>query len=239
MLYDYFLQVLARDKRGITFVEIMTVVIVLGILTAVAVPVFSANISRQRAQDCVRLRIMIATTVQQCMSGMIDNGKKQDTITFYDKNESTTKNYFQKVEVKAANGTVLGTINEPCYRLDELTVGQVRNGYRTKTNGDPATAALGVNEKTYEQGCEEENHPHLKKFSMKDTPLQAFFANQEMPMCPFDEANIDNTDYGTHHFYVTSDGRVFCDNPDCYKYCSKHESKLPVLTDVGQGTNAS
>ena len=238
MLYDYFLKVLARDKRGITFVEIMTVVIVLGILTAVAVPVFSANISRQRAQDCVRLRIMIATTVQQCMSGMIDNGKKQDTITFYDKSESTTKNYFQKIEVKAANGTVLGTINEPCYRLDELTVGQVRNGYRTiDDHGTAATAALGVNDKTYEQGCGE--GAYLKKFSMKNTPLLAFFANQEKPMCPFDEANSDNTDYGTHHFYVTSDGRVFCDNPDCYKYCSKHESKLPVLTDVGQGTNAS
>ena len=78
-----------------------------------------------------------------------------------------------------------------------------------------------------------------KKYSLKDTPLLAFFANQEKPMCPFDEANSDNADYGTHHYYVTSDGRVFCDNPDCYNYCSKHESKLPVLTDVGQGTNAS
>ena len=239
MLYDYFLKVLARDKRGITFVEIMTVVIVLGILTAVAVPVFSANITRQRAQDCVRLRIMIATTVQQCMSGMIDNGKKQDAITFV----TTAANYKASVTVLDTNRAPIATINEPCYILNDptvglLTVGQVRNGYRTIDNkGTAATAALGVNDKTYEQGCEEGYY--LKKFSMKDTPLLAFFANQEMPMCPFDEANIDNTDYGTHHFYVTSDGRVFCDNPDCYKYCSKHESKLPVLTDVGQGTNAS
>ena len=233
MLYDYFLKVLARDKRGITFVEIMTVVIVLGILTAVAVPVFSANITRQRAQDCVRLRIMIATTVQQCMSGMIDNGKKQDAITF----DTTAANYKASITVLDTNGASLGTISEPSYRFDELTVGQVRNGYRTTKAGAAATAALDVNEKTYEQGCEEGKY--LKKYSLKDTPLLAFFANQEKPMCPFDEANIDNTDYGTHHFYVTSDGRVFCDNPDCYKYCSKHESKLPVLTDVGQGTNAS
>lgn len=233
MLYDYFLKVLARDKRGITFVEIMTVVIVLGILTAVAVPVFSANISRQRAQDCVRLRIMIATTVQQCMAGMIDNGKKQDSISF----DTSAANYELSVTVTDASGATLGTISEPSYRLDELTVGQVRNGYRTKKDGTTATAALDLNEKSYDQGCAEGTY--LKKFSMLNTPLLAFFANQEMPLCPFDEANADNAAYGTHHFYVTADGRVFCDNPDCYKYCSKHESKLPVLTDVGQGTNAS
>ena len=233
MLYEYFLKALARDKRGLTFVEVMTVVIVLGILTAVAVPVFSANIARQRAQDCVRLRIMIATTVQQCMYGQIDNGKKQDSITF----DTSADNYKSSVTVLDTSGASLGTINYPCYCLDGLTVGQVRNGYRTKNDGNAATAALDLNEKPYEQGCEEGHY--LKKFSMKDTTLLTFLANQEMPLCPFDEANSDNAGYGTHHYYVTADGRVFCDNPDCYKYCSKHENKLPVLTDVGQGTNAS
>ena len=233
MMYDYFLKVLAREKRGYTMFEVLIVVIVLGILTAVAVPVFTSNISRQRAQDCVRVRIMIATTVQQCMAGLIDNGKKQTTIVF----NTTDANYNSSITVLDTSGASLGTINYPSYRLDELTVGQIRNGYRTKNDGSPATAALDLNEKTYDQGCEEGRY--LKKYSLKDTPLYGFFANQDMPICPFDEANSDEAGYGTHHFYVTADGRVFCDNPDCYKYCSKHENKLPVLTDVGQGTNAS
>lgn len=233
MLYEYFLKVLAREKRGFTMYEILVVVIVLGILTAVAVPVFTSNISRQRAQDCVRVRIMIATTVQQCMAGMIDNGQKQPAITL----SSAASNYNSSITVLDTSGASLGTINYPSYRLDELTVGQVRNGYRTDKNGSAATAALDLNDKSYEDGCKEGTY--LKKFSLKDTPLYGFFSNQDLPLCPFDEANSDDAGYGTHHYYVTSEGKVFCDNPDCYKYCSKHENKLPVLTDVGQGTNAS
>lgn len=67
-------------RRGFTFIEVMVVIIVLGILTAVAVPVFSANIRRQRVKDCYMQRVMISAQVQEAMLGMMDNGNKQPVI---------------------------------------------------------------------------------------------------------------------------------------------------------------
>ena len=70
-----------HNKKGFTLTEIMTCVIVLGILTAVAVPIFSLSVKKQRVQECQLNRQMVTTTVRNVMAGMTDNGAKQEYIT--------------------------------------------------------------------------------------------------------------------------------------------------------------
>ncbi len=65
------------SKKGYTFVEVMTVVVVLGILVAVAVPVFGAGLNNSRKKDCESNRIMINSVIEQVMTGQMDNGKPQ------------------------------------------------------------------------------------------------------------------------------------------------------------------
>ncbi len=70
-----------HNKKGFTLTEIMTCVIVLGILTAVAVPIFSLSVKKQRVQECQLNRQMVTTTVRNVMAGMTDNGAKQGYIS--------------------------------------------------------------------------------------------------------------------------------------------------------------
>ena len=77
MLYKFL-----RSEKGYTFVEVMIVVVVLGILVAVGVPIFSAGIKSQKIKDCNNQRVVVQSLVQEAMGGMIDNGRMQEKINF-------------------------------------------------------------------------------------------------------------------------------------------------------------
>ncbi len=66
-----------KNRKGFTFVEIMICVTVLGILTAVAVPIFSFSLNKHRTKECSAQKIMITTTVESAMLGQFDNGDIQ------------------------------------------------------------------------------------------------------------------------------------------------------------------
>ncbi len=206
MLYRYLL-----SKKGYTFVEVMTVVIVMGILVAVAVPVFGAGLKAQRKKDCNSQKTMIKSTVQQAMYGMIDNGRKQDELyvmsrqsdhrdpvpacgSGYDGEEAF-------VVSKAEGGDPMG-----------VTLGDIRNGYRPEgQNSD------------YKWGCEgglhdginyQGNH-YLKKQDLDGVRLYKYFSNQDLPICPFAE-NADK-DYFYYILWDDSlnDVVIVCSHPDC------------------------
>ena len=68
------------SKKGFTITEIFTVVTILAILTAVAVPLFHSGIKKQHQNECQNNRTIISTAVEQVMYGMVDNGKKQESL---------------------------------------------------------------------------------------------------------------------------------------------------------------
>lgn len=79
-MYKSMLKTINRNN-GFSLVEIMICVTVLGILTAVAVPVFSVSLKKRKIEECKMNRQMVTTTVQSVMAGIVDNGAKQNYIT--------------------------------------------------------------------------------------------------------------------------------------------------------------
>lgn len=180
-----------KSKKGFSLIELMTVVAIMAILVAVAVPVYTGVSKQKRLDECTAHRIAISTVVQEAMVGMIDNGKKQDLIEM---------EYADPAHVVfSPSDFPEGYANVKCFLLtsDELsafTLGDVRGGYRT--TGD------------YNVGCETGHY--LKRQNLADVKFYVYLANHEIPQCAFQEPH--NKDY---HYYIFSDATVLCDCPDC------------------------
>lgn len=190
MLYKLFL-----SKKGFTMVEILIVVLVLGILTAIAVPVFSLSLKKQRQDDCRNQRLVIETAVQQAMYGMIDNGRKQDKINIALWADGANKiQYNPNGQIKfnldeSYNYTYYTPLNE------SLTLGQIRGGY----NPDYSKESCELTGK------------YLKKQRLENVAFYTYLDNMEIPVCPF----ADDTNSQGYYYCIFADGTVCCTCPDC------------------------
>ena len=205
MLYSFL-----RSKKGYTFVEVLIVVTVLGILVAVGVPIFSSGIKSQRIKDCNNQRVVVQSLVQEVMVGMVDNGRAQDEIDF-DKVPGAHKTTYPGDGV-TGNGDDLYN-GASCFVLvsdndSAFTIGDIRGGYRDVTKPECGDDADG-----YRIGCEKYGN-YLKKERLKDNKFFWYLTNEEIPVCPFaDYENSDTND--DYHYYILADGTVLCNCPEC------------------------
>ena len=212
---------LLKSKKGVTFVEIMTVVIVIGILSAVSVPLLTGLAKRKKIEDCANQRILIATAVEQGLSGMIDNGKKQPKI------------YFQKVQAdhktKYTGDGVTGNaddsyVNQECFVLIEdqgipgkiaFSLGDLRGGYGIGQRNSRNELIMD-----YTEACD--YGYYLKKKKLADNKFYKYLANEEIPVCPFVDKEDKKTDNDDYHYYIFWNEtkkcvEVVCSCPDCHE----------------------
>ncbi len=208
MLYKYF-----NNKKGFSMVEILIVVAILSILVGIATPIITSGLKRQKEDDCRNQRLVIETAVKQAMFGMIDNGAKQDKITF--KCTTLVPGDLDGYSV-VQNETLLGQIitidgeEHRCFKLTEddscFTFAQLRGGYR------PGTVAgfSGEGLDKYKEGCDNGYYLKKIKFQMDNgglgTPFYKFLDSQKLPVCPF----ADETNSQGYYYYVLEDGTVRC-----------------------------
>lgn len=199
---------LLLSEKGFTLVELIVVVTVLAILTAVAVPVAGSVIKTQRIKDCKNQAQLISTAVQQAMYGMIDNGKRQPKLYIAQAQADHRTTYSADSVIGNADDEYDGDV---CFVLiyDQqipgkiaFTLGDLRGGYRDVNNVPD-----------YNDGCLNGNY--LKKAKLKDTPFHNYLSNNEIPVCPF--ADYDNTDKtDDYYYYIFEDGSVICSCPECH-----------------------
>ena len=209
---------LLKSKKGYTFVEVMTVVIILGILTAVAVPMFSSAYKAEARKDCHNQCTVIEAQVEEAMYGMIDNGTMQYKRDADGKliTPKTVAINFSKVQgdhktVYAADD-ITGNSDDAydgkeCFVLIKsqqipgkiaFTLGDLRGGYRPS------------NLKEYEEGFV--GGYYLKKEKLKNIEFYTYLANQEIPVCPFSDPDKDEI----YYYYIFEDGTVICSCPECH-----------------------
>ena len=207
---------IVKSKKGFTFVELMTVVVILGILSAVAVPMFISSYNAQARKDCKNQVTVIEAQVKEAMAGMIDNGAAQ-----YKTDPVTGKTYlaidFSKPQsdhkAKYVADDIIGNSddaydNKDCFVLIKsqdipgkiaFTMSDLRGGYRPSH----------INE--YNEGCDQGYF--LKKKRLENVEFYKYLANEEIPICPFSDPDKDEI----YYYYIFEDGEVICSCPKCHE----------------------
>ena len=73
---------LLKSKKGFTLVELMIVVVIMAILVAVAVPIFSAVTKNARIKTCAANRREIISQVNGFLMGNVDGAQHTSGATF-------------------------------------------------------------------------------------------------------------------------------------------------------------
>lgn len=214
---------LLKYKKGYTLVELMVTVTILGILTAVAVPVYFSNYKEKAREDCENQRIVVETLVKEAMTGMLDSGAaqyKKETIAHPSPLPGLKETYEHKSlwidfsKVSEEHKTTYSADNitgnadddyngDTCFKLtadedEAFTLGELRGGYRTNASLE------------YSEGCKQGYY--LKKKKYENTAFYKWLANQEIPVCPFSDPEENEI----YYYYIFEDGTVLCSCPECH-----------------------
>ncbi len=207
-----------KSKKGFTLFELVIVATILGILTAVSVPMFINAFDAQARKDCKTQCTVIKAQVKEAMTGMMDNGAaqyKEEKV-----GEKVVKNLridFSKVQgdhkTTYTDDGIAGNADDDysgkeCFVLIEdqdipgkiaFTLGDLRGGYRPQN----------LNE--YKEGCDQGYF--LKKKKLENVKFYTYLANAEIPLCPFSDP--DKKEF--YYYYVFEDGSVICSCPECHE----------------------
>ncbi len=205
---------LLKSKKGFTIVELIIVVTVLSILTAVAVPLFSSAYTIKMVEDCDNQCIVIQSQVEEVMAGMIDNGRMQSRINFAKVSSAHKTKYPGDGVTGNADDEYEG---KECFELvyddpedpdgdKAFTIGDIRGGYFDEDAWNSQTDAFKrengnydeYNMEKYDLGCTVGYY--LKKQRLEDVKFYTGLFNEEIPICPFAE-----DDPNKYHYYILWD----------------------------------
>jgi prepilin-type N-terminal cleavage/methylation domain-containing protein len=216
MLYRFLL-----SKKGYSFVEVLIVVVILGILVAVGVPIFVSGYRAQAVKDCNNQKTIISTLFGEVTTGMMDSGKTQSKVDF-SRVPSGRKTTYPGDGVSGNKDDAY--VGKSCFLLTDdpnaaFTIGDIRGGYfgLEQWNSYPEVVrAHGqydeYNTEKYDIGVD--RGYYLKKKAMENEKFYLHFTNEEIPVCPFaDFDNSSTTD--DYRYYIFEDGTVFCTCPHC------------------------
>lgn len=201
MLYRYLL-----SKKGFTLVEMLVVVVIMSILVAVAVPVFSSTVTLQKKKDCKNQRVIVEGLVLEAMTGMMDNGKAQKDTNgnlkiYFNKVHDLRKTQYPQTDGDSDNAYE----DKDCFILAPNNV----NGKQAFTLGDLRGHYRPPEYDEYSEGCDAGFF--LKKSKLEDVRFYTYCANHEPPICPFSDE--DDPIY----YYIFEDGTVLCPNEACHE----------------------
>lgn len=238
MLYSFL-----RSKNGFTLVELMIVVSIMSILVAVAVPLYISSENTKKKQDCDSQCVIIDSIVRQAMSGMLDNGKRQRTIDFSgiqsdhyvssgypgDGKDGTNDDKYVGKPCFVLNSAKIEktTVNGSDYIINQnpLLLKDIRGGHRS------SCSTCSAKNLSYSEGCwgiKKDSNGNaincskghfLKKANMENTELYVFFANQEIPVCPFADAKNSQK----YYYFIVVDDKGTTINSKSYSESEKRD----------------